>query len=110
LVVGFGTGVLRRQQIERDALPLFATTIASEQPAVDDVMTARAMIWARQERKDRAHRAAKWRQARRQLASYGDNLRPVLAAHWQRCGWPADPVYLLEMLHMFDTGRLELPA
>lgn len=103
------TAVLRHQRSEREALPLFAATIAAEQPAVDDVMTVRAANWTQQERKDRAHRAAKWREARRKLASYSGYVRPALAAYWQNCGWPADPVYLLEMLHMFDTGQLRLP-
>jgi hypothetical protein len=102
--------VRRRQQNERDALPLLAAMIEAEQPTLDDVMTARAASWAQQEQKDRAHRAAKWREARRKLTSYRDDVRPALLAFWQRCGWPADPVYLLEMLHMFNTGQLELPG
>src|SRR5271163_274730 len=70
----------RRQQIEREALPLFAATIAAAQPTVDAAMNQRAASWTQQEQKDRAYRAAKWRQARTRLAGYGDNLREELGS------------------------------
>ena len=100
--------VLRCQKREREALSLFADEIQDQQPNVDDVMAARAARWTQREQDGRAHRALKWRQSRARLARYPDRERSALLAYWQRCGWPADPVYLLEMLHMFDTGRLDL--
>lgn len=102
--------VLRKQQSERDALPLFAALIASEQEDVDTVIESRAALWADAEARDRARRALKWREARARLRAYPHNGRQALAAYWNRCGWPADPEYLMSMLHMYDTGRLNLAA
>jgi hypothetical protein len=39
-----------------------------------------------------------------------DAIRAELLAYWQQCTWPGDPTYFLSMLHMHDTGRLELPG
>ncbi len=39
---------------------------------------------------------------RARLASYTENARPALAGYWNRRGWPADPVYFMEIMH--DTG------
>jgi hypothetical protein len=100
--------VKRRQRKECEALPLFSAQIAVEQPSVDEVMSDRAQRWQCHERDDRARRAAKWREARTRLASYPDTTRAALRAYWQKCRWPADPGYLLSMLHMFDTNRLVL--
>ncbi|MGE4043406.1 MAG: hypothetical protein AB7F35_01035 [Acetobacteraceae bacterium] len=99
--------VLRRQRLERDALPLFADLIAERQPSVDAVMQKRADDWVRFEQEQRDHRAAQWRKARRRLYAYGDNIRPVLLSYWNQHRWlPGDPVYLLDMCHMFDRGTL----
>lgn len=100
--------LLRKQRAERDALPLFADQIAGEQECVDDVMSARAAWWSEQQRQQRAVRAADWRRARIRFAGYTQPLRGELRAYWQRCSWPADPTYLLCLLHMHDQGRLEL--
>ncbi|WP_047219480.1 hypothetical protein [Delftia lacustris] len=100
--------LLRKQRVEREALPLFADQIATEQECVDDVMSARAAWWNNQQQQERAVRAADWRRARNRLAAYRRPIRGELLAYWQRCKWPADPTYLLCMLHMHDQGRLEL--
>jgi hypothetical protein len=100
--------VLRRQRREREALPLFVASIAAGQPTIKAVMDERAERWARNEQGRREHLAHQWRRVRRRLSKYGDNLRPALLACWNTCGWPADPVYLLDMLQMSDTGRLDL--
>lgn len=99
--------LLRKQRIEREALPLFADQIAAEQPGVDDVMATRAARNAKQQAETRSRRAADWWRARNRLASYPFPVREALRAYWQRCGWPGDPGYLLSMMHMYDTGRLD---
>ena len=59
----------------------------------------------------RDHRAKSWRQARRQLAGYGDNIRPILLDYWNGHRWlPGDPSYLLGILHSYDIGRLQTYA
>ena len=59
----------------------------------------------------RDHRPKSWRQARRQLAGYGDNIRPILLDYWNTHRWlPGDPSYLLGMLHSYDIGRLQTYA
>lgn len=100
--------LLRRQQTEREALPLFADQVAAEQESVDAVMSSRAAWWTVLQQQGRAARAADWRRARTRLASYPQPMRGELLAYWQRCKWPADPTYLLCMLHMHDQGRLVL--
>lgn len=97
----------RKQRAERDALPLFAEQVAADQLDADTVMDERARRWAETEMRWRAQRAADWRRARAKLSSYPEPERRALHDYWQRCGWPADPNYLISMLHMFDTGRLE---
>lgn len=99
---------VRSQQKARDKLPLLSAIVAEQQPTIDEVMTTRAARYAESQQATRDKRAADWRRARVRLASYGDNARASLLAYWQRNRWPGDPVYLLMMLHMFDTNRLPL--
>ena len=62
-------------------LPLFAEAIAEEQLRSDDVMASRATRLMQQDRNDRALRAAIWREARRKLVGYGDDIRPHLLSY-----------------------------
>ena len=57
-------GVLRHQQRQRDALPLFADLIAASQPSVDTVMIERAEQAAKFAQQLRNNRAAYWRKVR----------------------------------------------
>ena len=98
----------RRQRLDREKIPLFADLVAAGQKDADMLMRERAEAWERQTASQRAQRAADWRRARARLRSYGDNLRPARLAYWQGCKWPADPSYLLSMMHMFDDGRLDI--
>ena len=98
----------RSQRMQREKLPLFSELIAETQEDADTVMKKRAQDWLEWTERDRASRAAQWRKARARLASYGDNVRPLLLNYWNRCRWPADPGYLLSMLHMFDNNRLDI--
>lgn len=98
----------RKQKAEREAFPLFADQIAEKQIGVDEEMASRWRNWDRQQAKSRQRLAEKWREARRRLRSYPDDERKALLGYWQRCTWPGDPTYLLSMLHMYDTGRLDL--
>lgn len=97
----------RKQRLEREALPLFADQIASEQASPDDIMAARAERAVRDEVERRQRRAADWRRARRGLNAYSGAERSALLAYWQRCQWPGDPMYLLSMLHMHANDRLD---
>lgn len=100
--------VVRKQARECEALPLFAEQIAATQPAVENVMRDRAEAFARWEGNQRTQRASDWRRARRVLGEYQGAERAALVAYWNACRWPADPVYLLCMLNMYATGRLDL--
>lgn len=97
----------RKQRLERERLPLLADLVAEQQPAADAVMADRAERWERSEQAARDRRAADWRRARARLASYGDNLRPMLRQLWNAAPYPATPVYLLDMLHSFDRGNID---
>jgi len=98
----------RKLRLEREALPLFADQIAAMQVTTAEEMAGRALRWTERQRLDRQHRAEKWREGRRRLQAHPAPIRRKLLAYWQRCMWPADPVYLLSMLHMHSEGRLEL--
>lgn len=98
----------RKQRLEREALPLLAELVAEAQPTEDEVMDARAIRWIEQERRSRAYRAARWREARGRLAALTGNERAVLRDAWNRAPYPADPVYLLDFLHSYSVGRFTL--
>ena len=97
----------RKQRLEREKFPLLAELIAEQQPDADSVMRERADQWARWMQDRRQRQADLWRQARRKLWSYSGNVRRALYLLWQHAPYPATPVYLLDMLHSFDVGRLD---
>jgi hypothetical protein len=99
----------RKQRIERESMPLFADQIEADQISADEEMVKRRERCIRQTLTDRQSRANDWRRARNRAGDYPEPIRRALLVYWQRCMWPADPTYLLSMLHMYDTGRLELP-
>jgi hypothetical protein len=98
----------RKQQREREALPLFADQIAESQPSEDEVMENRAVQWAAQEVRDRNRRAQLWLKARARINALSANERAVLRRAWDCAPYPADPVYLLDFLHSFSVGRFTL--
>lgn len=98
----------RKQRLEREALPLLADLVAEAQPSEDDVMKARAVQWLEHERRSRALRADRWREARRRLSGFSANEQAVLCDAWNRAPYPADPVYLLDFLHSYSAGRFTL--
>jgi len=98
----------RKNRKEQERYPLFAEQIAAEQHDVDTEMTMRRVGWERREVSERARRARDWIRARAKLATYPDGVRRELRAYWNRCGWPGTATYLLTMMRMHDTGRLEL--
>ena len=55
---------LRKQRLEREALPLFAEAVAARQHDVDAEMVRRTVWWGEAERARRSQRAAGWRRAR----------------------------------------------
>jgi hypothetical protein len=97
----------RSQQNARERLPLLAPLIAEAQPPVDVVMAQRAVHWTVQQRADRDRRALNWRRARQAIAGRDAPTRALLYGLWRDCPYPADPVYLLDLLHAIDTGRID---
>ncbi|HZU91402.1 MAG TPA: hypothetical protein VE993_19275 [Stellaceae bacterium] len=98
----------RSQEAQRERLPLLRELIAERQPGADEVMAQRAERWAKAQQEERDRRAQLWRQARAQLAGYGDDLRRRLITLWKDATYPADPAYLLDLLRAIDTGRIDL--
>lgn len=98
----------RKQRLEREKFPLFADVIKESQPDADCVMAERAVKFENWQQTFRNDRAASWRKARARLFSYGDNIRPVLRRLWDASPYPKDPVYLLDMLHSYNVGRLDV--
>jgi hypothetical protein len=99
--------LVRTQHEQRERLPLLRDLIADQQPSADAEMARRTEWWPRIQQESRDHRAADWRRARTRLASYGDNLRSVIRHLWRDCPYPADPVYLLDLLHAIEAGRVD---
>ncbi|WP_174147476.1 hypothetical protein [Leisingera sp. ANG59] len=98
----------RKQRMEREALPLFADQVAEEQPSEDQVMEDRARAWSEQEVRDRSARAGKWREARRMIDSMPEDERRAVRRAWDCAPYPADPSYLLSVLHSYSLGRIDL--
>ena len=96
----------RKVAAERERWPLLARI--EQPPNVDHEMFKRAKQWARDEQRWRNQRATQWRYARRLLASHGDNSRRTIRALWQEAPYPADPVYLLDMLTSIREGRIDI--
>ncbi|ECI7685862.1 hypothetical protein E0668_23620 [Salmonella enterica subsp. enterica] len=70
-------------------------------------MAQRAVQWEEYKDRRRDEKAAKWREARARMFSYGDNIRPILRKLWNECPYPGDPGYLLGFLHSYDVGRID---
>jgi hypothetical protein len=98
------TALARTQREQRERLLLLRDLIADPQPSADAEMARRAECRPRIQRQGRDHRAEDWRRARARLAGYGDNLRSVIRRLWRDCPYPADPVYLHDLLHAIATA------
>ncbi|MEO9337079.1 hypothetical protein ABFT80_06545 [Mesorhizobium sp. SB112] len=98
---------LRKQRLDREALPLFAAQIGARQHGVDEEMARRAEWWDDFERDRRDQRAARWREARARLFALDDALRHTARALWRTCPYPADPASFADMLHQIAVGRLD---
>ncbi|MBB3811648.1 hypothetical protein FHS81_003764 [Pseudochelatococcus contaminans] len=98
---------LRKQRLEREALPLFADQIAATQHGVDEEMARRAVWWGEAEHKRRSQRAAWWRKARARLFALPDTLRARVREIWRTCPYPADPASFADFLHQIAVGKLD---
>lgn len=98
--------VLRRQQRERDAFPLFADEIAAGQNDVDQEMINREHWWLESEMKERARRAANWREVRADIATLPAHERSLFLEFWNGHRWfPGDPFYLATVLRCYRRGE-----
>jgi len=100
-------GLERFQCRQRDKLPLLADLIAETQPSADEEMARRAEYWPKLQQKERDDLAKLWRRARKRLFEYHLPLRNTIRSIWQGCPYPADPVYLLDLLHQADMGNMD---
>lgn len=98
---------LRKQRLEREALPLFADQIAAGQHGVDEEMARRAVWWDEAECRRRNERAAWWRKARTRLFALPDPLRHRIREIWRTCPYPADPASFADFLHQIAVGKLD---
>ncbi|SOC46766.1 MULTISPECIES: hypothetical protein [Hyphomicrobiales] len=98
---------LRKQRLEREALPLFADQIAAGQRGVDEEMARRAVWWDEAERERRRMWAETWRKARARLFALPDALRRTVREIWRDCPYPADPACFADLLHQIDVGRVD---
>ena len=98
---------LRKQRLEREALPLLANHIAAGQHDVEEEMGLRAVRWDRDQQNSRDQRAARWRAQRAQLFALPDAQRRQVRDLWRTCPYPADPSYLGDLLHEIAIGKLD---
>ncbi|GAA4184805.1 hypothetical protein [Shinella granuli] len=98
---------LRKQRLEREALPLFAGDIAAGQHGVDEEMARRAVWWDEAEREHRDQRAVWWRKGRARLFTLPDGLRARVREIWRTCPYPADPASFADFLHQITVGKLD---
>lgn len=98
---------LRKQRLEREALPLFANHIAAQQRDIEDEMQHRAERWSVSQKAARDQRAGSWRNARRRLFAMEPDLRHVIRPLWRDCPYPADPSYFADLLHQISVGRID---
>jgi hypothetical protein len=70
-------------------------------------MARRHIWWEEREYEQRAQRAARWRKARDRLFALPDELRRTVRQLWRSCPYPADPAYLLDLLHQIAVGRVD---
>ena len=98
---------LRKQRLEREALPLFADGIAAGQHGVDEEMARRAVWWDEAERERRHQRAVWWRKGRARLFALPDRLRARIREIWRTCPYPADPASFADFLHQIAVGKLD---
>jgi hypothetical protein len=81
----------RRQQRERDSLPLFAGMIALAQPSIDRLMLARAQDWDAQEQRDRDRKAQNWRSVRADIFALPPHQRRLIHTRAQHYSGPLNP-------------------
>jgi hypothetical protein len=100
-------GIVVSQRRQRDKLPLLADLIAAEQPTIDAVIAGRQQSWPRWQQQTRDQRAAKWREARRELATYSIITRHAIRRLWNSAPYPADPSYLADFLLQIARGKVD---
>ncbi|MFY9294859.1 MAG: hypothetical protein WAP03_29875 [Methylorubrum rhodinum] len=98
---------LRKQHLERKALPLFAAVIAERQITADEEMIHRAVRWDEAQAATRRQRAGAWHRARARLFAFDAPTRLVIRDLWRTCPYPADPSYLADLLHQIGLGRID---
>ena len=98
---------LRKQRLEREALPLFSDMIGAGQHSVNDEMSRRVIWWDEAEHDRRDQRASRWRAARARLFALPDGLRRRIRELWRTCPYPADPANFADLLHQIAVGRLD---
>jgi len=97
----------RKQRLERESLPLFASEIAENQHSADEEMARRAVSWDQVQQSSRNRRAADWRRFRARLFAFPDALRRQIRETWRRCPYPPDPYSFGDFLRQIQIGKLD---
>jgi hypothetical protein len=85
--------LLRKQRLEREAIPLFAAPVAAEQPTIEAVRASRERGWAASNIQERRQRAAWWRRARRALRALPEAEAATCLASWNAVACSSGPEY-----------------
>jgi hypothetical protein len=97
----------RKQRLEREALPLFASQIAEGQHSAEEEMERRAVSWDLFQQASRNRRAVDWRRFRARLFTFSDAVRRQIREIWRDCPYPPDPYSFGDFLHQIQIGKLD---
>ena len=98
----------RKQRLERESLPLFASEIAENQNSADEEMARRAVTWDRVEQSKRDYHASSWREARRRLFAFPQPVRAQIRKIWSAdCPYPPDHAYFCDLLRQIEAGKVD---
>lgn len=100
------SAVLRKQRIEREALPLFAEQIAAMQPSVNEVMAKRSLQADVFEVERRKFKAKWWRIARQSYYRLPAEQRMKVLTRWRRWWGPRDSSCLLYLCAQAKAEQL----
>ncbi|WGF91002.1 hypothetical protein [Marinivivus vitaminiproducens] len=98
---------VRKQHLEREALPLFAEAVAQRQPDIETEMASRAERWDAREQATRQTRAERWRDGRARLFALPDEKRAAARRLWRTCPYPGDPSSFGDFLRGIADGRID---
>ncbi len=99
------TNIARKQQRERDALPLLGPLIAEGQPTPTQEIQSYARRWHQAQMNRRAELAQVWKRARTRLYSLPPAARQTARRSWNASPYPKSAYSFADFIHSIVTGK-----